>query len=106
MPKCAAMVVMLTIRPHPRAAISGANPAPRKKGPRTLLANIASKAAVVVSAVGPNEKMPALLTKISTLPTSFSDALARSDAAGSIPARHDDADTSRSQCFGNGLPDA
>src|SRR6201996_1018301 len=70
MPSSATMVETLTIAPPPRPAIFGASAAVRKYGARTLTSNIASKLARLSSGVGAKSKMPALLTRTSTSPTS------------------------------------
>jgi hypothetical protein len=86
-PKCAAIVVIFTMRPHLRAAIEGARRPVRKYGARTLVANMDSNVSAVVSAVGPNEKIPALLTRMSTVPQAFSLIGETGDSArgGQIP---------------------
>src|SRR5580704_6060577 len=65
------MLATLMMLPLPRAAIFGASAATRKYGARTLAAKSRSKVATSRSAVGPNQLNPALLTKMSTEPTSF-----------------------------------
>src|SRR3989441_2523584 len=61
--------------PLPLFAISGASAATRKYGALTLSEYTLSKTSSVVSCVGPNGKIPALLIKISTWPFPSSTAL-------------------------------
>src|ERR1700689_4169511 len=70
------------IAPLPRAAIAGASSATRKHGTFTFTSYTPSKSASVCEAVGPNGKMPALLTRMSMWPPPSSTALRASSRAG------------------------
>jgi len=59
------MVETLITLPAPRAAICGARAAVKKNGARTFVANIDSKSSTAKLSVGPNEKLPALFTRMS-----------------------------------------
>src|SRR5262252_952057 len=74
-PYSATMVEILTMAPVPRCAISGASAATRKYGTLTLSAYTLSNTSSVVSCVGPNGKIPALLIRISIWPLLSSTAL-------------------------------
>src|SRR5882762_9026007 len=76
-PTYATIVVTLMMRPHPRLTIAGARRAVSNRGALTFVSNIASNAASVASDVGPNEKTPALLMRMSTPPRIFSACTAR-----------------------------
>jgi len=65
-PKPATMVLMLTMAPHPRAAMAGARAATRKKGTLTLIVKVSSNSASVPDSEGPGKAVPALLTRMST----------------------------------------
>src|SRR5213594_1882054 len=58
-----AMLVMLMMLPAPLVAIAGANAPTSRYGARTLLANISSKSATLMSFVGAQTDRPALLTR-------------------------------------------
>src|ERR1700689_4460074 len=85
-PNPATIVETLTMTPVPRSAMPGARAAVRKYGTLTLSANSSSNAASVVSAGGRKAPDPALLTRLSTWPSTASAAAAGWEAAAGLVA--------------------
>src|SRR6516164_8472702 len=69
------MVDRLTIAPFPLLAISGASSATKKNGALTLSEYTLSNTSSLISCVGPNGYIPALLIRISIWPLPNSTAL-------------------------------
>src|SRR5215472_1420084 len=84
------MVEILTIAPLPLLAIRGASSATRKYGALTLSEYTLSNSSSVISCVGPNGKIPALLIRISTWPFPSSTAFFATARAPDASRRSDE----------------